>query len=416
MTSATTSPAAVPPGDTARSLGRKMLNKVPEITVFFWVIKILCTTVGETFADNLNENLGLGLTNTSYIMGGALLVVLFFQFRARRYIPGIYWLAVVLISVVGTLVSDNLVENYGVTLETTTIAFSIALVAVFAIWYAVERTLSVHTIFTTRRETFYWLAILFTFALGTSAGDFLSEQLELGYLAALGIFAGAIVLVTVLHFGLRMNAILSFWLAYILTRPLGASIGDYLASPKAEGGLGLGTNLTSIIFLSTILSLVVYLAISKRDVIRSGSLPDAAAASADGEPAVLVVLNKVDATAPLLEAVRERATKGAARFFVLVPNPEHVAFDRIEPDTSAGEALLARALPQLQSAAGGEISATVANSPNAYDDIVDALEARPYSEIIIETPPSHISHWLHVDLPHRISELGYPTLAVAAAQ
>jgi len=415
MTSATISPAAVPPGDTARSLGRKMLNKVPEITVFFWVIKILCTTVGETFADNLNENLGLGLTNTSYIMGGALLVVLFFQFRARRYVPGIYWLAVVLISVVGTLVSDNLVENYGVTLETTTIAFSIALVAVFAIWYAVERTLSVHTIFTTRRETFYWLAILFTFALGTSAGDFLSEQLELGYLAALGIFAGAIVLVTVLHFGLRMNAILSFWLAYILTRPLGASIGDYLASPKAEGGLGLGTNLTSIIFLSTILSLVVYLAISKRDVIRSGSLPDAAAASAEGEPAVLVVLNKVDATAPLLEAVRERATKGAARFFVLVPNPEHVAFDRVDTDTSAGEALLARALPQLQSAAGGEVGATVANSPNAYDDIVDALEARPYSEIIIETPPSHISHWLHVDLPHRISELGYPTLAVAAA-
>jgi len=415
MTSATISPAAVPPGGTARSLGRKMLNKVPEITVFFWVIKILCTTVGETFADNLNENLGLGLTNTSYIMGGALLVVLFFQFRARRYVPGIYWLAVVLISVVGTLVSDNLVENYGVTLETTTIAFSIALVAVFAIWYAVERTLSVHTIFTTRRETFYWLAILFTFALGTSAGDFLSEQLELGYLAALGIFAGAIVLVTVLHFGLRLNAILSFWLAYILTRPLGASIGDYLASPKAEGGLGLGTNLTSIIFLSTILSLVVYLAISKRDVIRSGSLPDAAAASAEGEPAVLVVLNKVDATAPLLEAVRERATKDAARFFVLVPNPEHVAFDRIDTDTSAGEALLARALPQLQSAAGSEVSATVANSPNAYDDIVDALEARPYSEIIIETPPSHISHWLHVDLPHRISELGYPTLAVAAA-
>lgn len=393
-----------------------MLNKVPEITVFFWVIKVLCTTVGETFADNLNENLGLGLTNTSYIMGAALLVVLFFQFRARRYVPGIYWLAVVLISVVGTLVSDNLVENYGVALETTTIAFSIALVAVFATWYAVERTLSVHTIFTTRRETFYWLAILFTFALGTSAGDFLSEQLELGYLAALGIFAGAIVVVAVLHFGLRMNAILSFWLAYILTRPLGASIGDYLASPVHEGGLGLGTNLTSIIFLSTILALVVYLAISKRDVIRSGPLPTAAAASTEGVPAVLVVLNKVDATAPLLEAVAERAAKGAARFFVLVPNPDHLAFDRNSPDTSAGEALLAQALPQLRGAAGGEVTARVANSPNAYDDIIAELEAQPYSEIIIETPPSHLSHWLHVDLPHRVSELGYPTLAVAAAQ
>jgi len=353
-----------------------MLNKVPEITVFFWVIKVLCTTVGETFADNLNENLGLGLSGTSYLMGGALLVVLFFQFRARRYIPGIYWLAVVLISVVGTLVSDNLVENYGVTLEATTIAFSIALVTVFAAWYAVERTLSVHTIYTTRREAFYWLTILFTFALGTSAGDFLSEQLELGYLAALGIFAAAIVVVAVLHFGLRMNAILSFWLAYILTRPLGASIGDYLASPKAEGGLGLGTNLTSIIFLSTILALVVYLAISKRDVIRSGPLPTAAGASADGAPAVLVVLNQVEATAPLLEAVRQRAAKGAARFFVLVPNPEHVAFDRNSAETGAGEALLARTLPQLQSAAGGKVAAAVANSPNAYDDIVDALESR----------------------------------------
>ena len=415
MTPATTSPAAVPPAASARSLGRQMLNKVPEITAFFWVIKVLCTTVGETFADNLNENLGLGLTGTSYLMGGALLVVLFFQFRARRYVPGIYWLAVVLISVVGTLVSDNLVEH-GVALETTTIAFSIALIAVFAAWYAAERTLSVHTIYTTRREGFYWLAILFTFALGTSAGDFLSEQLELGYLAALGIFAGAIVVVAVLHFGLRMNAILSFWLAYILTRPLGASIGDYLASPTEEGGLGLGTNLTSIIFLATILALVVYLAISKRDVIRSVSPSTAAVASAEGVPAVLVVLNKVDATAPLLEAVRERAAKGAARFFVLVPNPDHLAFDRNSPDTSAGEALAARALPQLQGVAGQEISARVANSPNAYDDIIDELGVRPYAEVIIETPPSHISHWLHVDLPTRISELGYPTLAVAAAQ
>jgi uncharacterized membrane-anchored protein len=392
-----------------------MLNKVPEITVFFWVIKVLCTTVGETFADNLNENLGLGLSGTSYLMGALLIVVLVFQFRAKKYVPGIYWLAVVLISVVGTLVSDNLVENYGVALETTTIAFSAILIAVFAGWYAVERTLSVHTIFTTRRETFYWLAVLFTFALGTSAGDFLSEQLELGYPAALGIFAGAIVVVAVLHFGLRMNAILSFWLAYILTRPLGASIGDYLASPTGEGGLGLGTNLTSIIFLSTILALVVYLAVSKRDVIRSGPLPTAAAASADGVPAVLVVLNKVDATAPLLEAVRERAAKGAARFFVLVPNPGHLAFDRNSPDTGDGEALLARSLLQIEGPAGSPLAGRVANSPNAYDDIVEELEAGAYTEIILETPPSHISHWLHVDLPHRISELGYPTEAVPAS-
>src|ERR1700710_2257179 len=237
-------PFTVPPMNAATAVprppvpsnGRRMLNKVPEITLYFWVIKILCTTVGETFADNLNENLGLGLTNTSYIMGAVLVA----QFRSRRYIPGIYWLAVVLVSVVGTLVSDNLVENYGVTLETTTIIFSACLIATFATWYWSEPTPSAHTIVTTKREAFYWATILFTFALGTSAGDLISEKLELGYLPTVGIFAGAIAVIAFCHFALKMNAILSFWLAYIMTRPLGASIGDYLASPSEEGGLGRG--------------------------------------------------------------------------------------------------------------------------------------------------------------------------------
>jgi uncharacterized membrane-anchored protein len=414
MNSLAQAPAKLPSSSQMKSMGRRMLNKVPEITVYFWVIKVLCTTVGETFADNLNENLGLGLTNTSYIMGALLIAVLVFQFRARKYVPGIYWLAVVLISVVGTLVSDNLVENYGVTLETTTIAFSAILICVFASWYAVERTLSVHTIFTRRREAFYWLAILFTFALGTSAGDFLSEQLELGYLAALGIFAGGILIVAILHFGLRMNAILSFWLAYILTRPLGASIGDYLASPKAEGGLGLGTNLTSFIFLGTILALVVYLAISKRDVIASGAAREVEEPREEGEARVLVVTNKTDATPAVVEAVRERAIAGPASFFVLVPNPAHVAFDRVEKDTSVGEKVLDQALPQLEESAGSEISGRVANSPNAYDDIVEELSRRSYDEIILETFPSHVSHWLHVDLPERVAELGYPLKTVTA--
>jgi uncharacterized membrane-anchored protein len=387
-----------------------MLNKVPEITLYFWVIKILCTTVGETFADNLNENLGLGLTNTSYIMGAVLIAVLVAQFRSRRYIPGIYWLAVVLVSVVGTLVSDNLVENYGVTLETTTIAFSVCLIATFATWYWSERTLSVHTIVTTKREAFYWATILFTFALGTSAGDLISEKLELGYLPTVGIFAGAIAVIAFCHFALRMNAILSFWLAYIMTRPLGASIGDYLASPSEEGGLGLGTTVTSIIFLSTILALVVFLAVSKRDVIRSGPLPAPTGAGL----AVLVVLNKVAPTDSLIAAVRERVAAGAERFHVLVPNPHNLGFDHGDPVPTDGEELLAGALPPLREAAGAEVSGRVATSPNAYDDIVEELDGGAYTEIILETPPTHLSHWLHVDLHERVSQLGLPTEAVSA--
>src|SRR6478609_5930969 len=168
------------PGAGAPTL-RQMLNKVPEITLYFWVIKVLCTTVGETAADFLNDNLGLGLTNTTYIMGALLLAALVAQFRLRRYVPSIYWLAVVLISIVGTLITDNLTDNLGISLVTTTIAFSIVLAVVFAIWWASERTLSIHTIFTLRREAFYWLAVLFTFALGTAAGDLAAERINLGY-------------------------------------------------------------------------------------------------------------------------------------------------------------------------------------------------------------------------------------------
>jgi uncharacterized membrane-anchored protein len=245
---------------------RQMLNKVPEVTIYFWVIKILCTTVGETAADLLNENLGLGLTNTSYIMAALLIVTLVFQFRARRYIPGIYWLAVVLISVVGTLISDNLTDNYGVTLETTTTVFAACLAVVFIAWYAVEKTLSIHSIVTTRREGFYWLTILFTFALGTSAGDLTAERLELGFLVSVALFAGLILAVTVAHVRFKLNAVLSFWIAYILTRPLGASIGDFLSQPRKDGGQGLGTIATSCIFLAAILALVVYLTRTRRDL------------------------------------------------------------------------------------------------------------------------------------------------------
>jgi uncharacterized membrane-anchored protein len=415
MNSAQSTPAtAVPLSGSAVSLGRKMLNKVPEITLYFWIIKILCTTVGETAADNLNENLGLGLSGTSYVMGALLIGVLVFQFRARKYVPGVYWLAVVLLSIVGTLITDNMAEQ-GIALMTTNIVFSSALIATFAVWFAFERTLSVHTIYTTRREAFYWLAILFTFALGTSVGDYLSETLELGYLTALGIFAGSIAVIAILHFGLRVNAILSFWLAYILTRPLGASIGDYLSQPTEEGGLGLGTNVTSFIFLGAILALVIFLAISKRDVIKAGApIPTWAGSAARRETGVLVVTGHAETTAALADAVRARAAQGKARFFVLVPKPEHLSLHDGSGSRDDNEAILRRALPNLQEQAGTTVEGGVAANANAYDDIEAAMEGGAFDEVIIETPPSHLAHWLHTDLPSRVKELGYPVTVVAA--
>ena len=252
--------------------GRQLLNKVPEITLFFWIIKILCTTVGETAADFLNTNLGFGLTGTSFVVGALLIVTLVVQFRARSYVPWIYWLAVVLISVVGTLITDNLVDNFGVALRTTTIIFAVALAVTFIAWYLSERTLSVHTIFTARREAFYWLAILFTFALGTAAGDYVAESLNLGYWRSVVLFGALIAIVAIAHLRFGLNAILSFWVAYILTRPLGASLGDYLSQSRDDGGLALGTVGTSVLFLVTILGLVIYLSVTRADAPRTKAI------------------------------------------------------------------------------------------------------------------------------------------------
>ena len=246
---------------------RDRLNKVPEVTVYFWFIKVLCTTVGETAADYLNDNLGMGLTKTTYIMGTLLIISLIFQFKVKKYVPGIYWLTVVLISVVGTLITDNLTDNLNIPLQTTTIVFAVALAATFAAWYASEKTLSIHSIFTIRREAFYWLTILFTFALGTAAGDLTAEKLNVGYWPSALLFGAVIAAVAVTHKVLGLNAVLSFWIAYVLTRPLGASIGDYLSQATTDGGLGLGPNKTSAIFLAAILGLVVFLTVSRRDEI-----------------------------------------------------------------------------------------------------------------------------------------------------
>lgn len=256
----------------AETTPRQLLNRVPEVTLYFWIIKILATTVGETAADFLNTTMGLGLSGTTVVMTALLGAVLVAQFRARRYVPPIYWTAVVLISVVGTLITDNLTDNLGVPLPVTTAVFATALAIVFAGWYASERTLSIHTIVSGRRESFYWLAILFTFALGTAAGDLVAESLSVGYALSALLFAAVIAAVTVAHIKFGLNAILAFWIAYILTRPLGASIGDLLSQARADGGLGLGTALTSALFLGTILALVIYLARTRVDTTATGTL------------------------------------------------------------------------------------------------------------------------------------------------
>ena len=241
-----------------------LLNKVPEVTIFFWIVKIMATTVGETAADFLNFNLGFGLTGTSLFMGALLAVALFLQIREKRYVPWIYWVSVVLISVFGTLVTDNLVDNLDVPLQTTTLVFTLALIATFAVWHLSEKTLSIHTIYTLRRELFYWAAILFTFALGTAAGDLVSETMSLGYLTAALIFGSLIGAIALLYYHLKLNATPAFWLAYILTRPLGASCGDLLSQSVSDGGLALGTVGTSLSFLAVILGLVTYMTVRER--------------------------------------------------------------------------------------------------------------------------------------------------------
>jgi uncharacterized membrane-anchored protein len=238
-----------------------MLNKVPDVTLTFWIIKIMSTTVGETGADYLSVHVGLGTAVTDGITATLLIAALLLQLRTRRYVPWIYWLTVVFVSVVGTQITDALTDGLEVSLYLSTAVFAFALAATFAIWHSSERTLSIHTIITTRRELFYWTAILFTFALGTAAGDLATEALQLGFKLGVFIFGGLIAAIALSYYR-GANPILAFWLAYVLTRPLGASLGDLLSQARSYGGLGLGTVLTSVAFLTVISVLVAFLSFS----------------------------------------------------------------------------------------------------------------------------------------------------------
>ena len=241
-----------------RPVGRSMLNKVPEVTLVFWLIKIMSTTVGETGADYLAVHVGLGTSVTGLLMITLLAAVLAIQLRMDRYVPWVYWLTVVLVSIVGTQITDALTDKLEISLYLSTAAFAIALAATFAIWFSVERTLSIHSIVTQRRELFYWAAILFTFALGTAAGDLATEALGLGFNAGVVAFAALIAAIAAAY-ALGANAVVTFWLAYILTRPLGASFGDLLSQAREYGGLGFGTIYTSLAFLTVIVALVAWL-------------------------------------------------------------------------------------------------------------------------------------------------------------
>jgi uncharacterized membrane-anchored protein len=392
---------------------RQMLNKVPEVTVYFWVIKVLCTTVGETASDYLARNVGLGLTKTTFITSALLIATLVFQFRARKYVPGIYWLGIVLISVVGTQITDNLTDNAGVSLVTTTVVFSIVLAGVFGAWYASERTLSIHTIYTTRREAFYWLTVLFTFALGTAAGDLTAERLNVGYAWSLVLFAVAIAAVAGLHYSFGMNAVASFWIAYILTRPLGASTGDLLSQARSVGGLGLGTTVTSAIFLAAIVIVVAYLSVTRKDATEVRFHPEATAAE------VLIVAHETAPTPALLRAVRERAAAGPARFHLLVPNlAEHAELTEAEREHrhADGERMLSLALPLVEDAAGGAAEGSVSYRHDPMDAIEEALRDGDFHEIILSTLPHGVSYWLHLDLPRRVGHLGLPLTTVIARE
>jgi uncharacterized membrane-anchored protein len=407
--------------------GRQMLNKVPEITVYFWVIKILCTTVGESFADYINETLGFGLTNTTLVFSAALVVVLVAQFALRRYVPPVYWSVVVLVSVVGTLLTDNLTDAHGVALWISTTVFTALLILVFGVWWLRERTLSIHTIVTTPRESFYWLTVLVTFALGTAAGDWTLELTGWGPGPSV-ILPAALILAVLVAWRFGAGPVLSFWIAFILTRPLGANIGDYLGSSHADGGLGLGTFGTSVLFLAAILLTVVYLTITKRDVIEEvyAHRPGAPSAAGVGEllPSiddsavrrVLVISDRTGATPELLRAIEQRAKQGPARFRLIVPNPAQAEVHLLHPErhdkAEEAEGVLEQATPAIEKAAGGKVIGSVSIRHDPMDAVEETLHNEPFHEIIVSVAPHGVARWLHQDLPHRLRHFGLPITPV----
>ncbi|MEU6223768.1 hypothetical protein [Streptomyces sp. NPDC047042] len=246
-----------------RHHARHVASKVPEVTVYFWIIKVLTTGMGETASDWLAHLFG---PIPAVGLGGiALVAALVVQFAVRRYVAWIYWTAIVMVSVFGTMAADVLHVGLGVPYALSTPFFMVTLAAVFALWYRSEGTLSIHSIHTRRRETFYWAAVLATFALGTAAGD-LTATIGFGYLGSAVLYAAAIAVPAVAHRWGSLNAVAAFWAAYVITRPLGASVADWMAVGHARGGLDLGLGPVTLSWTVAILGFVGYLAASRKDI------------------------------------------------------------------------------------------------------------------------------------------------------
>jgi uncharacterized membrane-anchored protein len=239
------------------------LRKVPEITAYFWIVKLLTTAMGESTSDYLVYQINPYLAVVLGGMGFAAALTL--QFVARRYIPWIYWLAVLMVAVFGTMAADVAHIELGVPYLVSTVCFALALAVIFVVWYRSEQTLSIHSIVTRRREVFYWAAVLATFALGTATGDMTAVTLGLGYFPSAVLFAVVIALPAVAYRRLGLNSIVAFWFAYIVTRPLGASIADWLGKPRRVSGLSLGDGVVSLGFAVLIVGFVGYLTVSRKD-------------------------------------------------------------------------------------------------------------------------------------------------------
>ena len=243
---------------------RELLNRVASLGVLFWVVKIFSTTVGETAADYISVDLKLGLNLTTVLMGVLTLLVAFWNFRQKKYYPPAYWLLIVMMSIEGTLITDILVDNLNFSLPVLDIVFSLAMILLFYFWHKKEHTLSIHTINNNSRELFYWLIVLTTFALGTGIGDTISEYLHFGYLNSLLLFGSIFVSAGVLNYFKIISGPLAFWIAFIVTRPIGASLGDLFIQEPKDGGFGISAGTINIIFFTVIILSVLYLTIKSR--------------------------------------------------------------------------------------------------------------------------------------------------------